>query len=190
MQIWSLLFISFLSGTALSRGLTPDGFQVVPRSELNSLSERTEVRIDTRSPEPADDHRLVARARIDRYTKIARDQTLNLASGEEIWVDSVGMSYNAPIQPYSVEISRDLDSLGDQVANDPSPEGSKTRESARGNFVVRWHTFTGPKVVLTTPEAQALIHATYREMADSRAGFGDVRFSSSKSSFTIQITVA
>ncbi|KAI2634734.1 hypothetical protein GGS26DRAFT_604959 [Hypomontagnella submonticulosa] len=191
MQIWGLLFVSFLSGSALSRALAPEGFQVVPKSDLTSLSERSEAaRIDARSPEPADDHRLVARARIDRYTKIAKGQTLTLASGEEITVDSVGLTYSSPVRPYSAEISRDLDSLGEQVANDPNPSGSRTREGARGNFIVRWHTFTGPRVALTTTEAQAIIHAIYRDMADELAGFSDIRFSSSRSTFTFQITVA
>ncbi|OTA95401.1 hypothetical protein M434DRAFT_393789, partial [Hypoxylon sp. CO27-5] len=190
MQFWSVLFVTFLSGSALGRAIAPESLQPAVRADSDSISALSEPEIDARGIEPAEEgHHLVARARVDRYTKIAKGDTLKLANGAEIKVDSVTGTFGTPIPALSLEIGRDLDSLGDQVAHDTDTVGSRTKESQRGSIIVRWNTIRGPRIVFTTTEVQAIIFAIYRWMVDENAGFADVRLSTIHSIISFQITV-
>ncbi|KAI0109386.1 hypothetical protein F4776DRAFT_642569 [Hypoxylon sp. NC0597] len=191
MQLWNVLLVTFLSGSALSRAIAPESLQPAARADSDSISARSEPEFDARGIEPAEEgNHLVARDRLDRYSAVAKGDTLNLANGAEIKVDDIRASYTTPIPSLTIEIGRDLDSLGDQIAHDTATSGSRTKESQRGSIIVRWHTVSGPRIVFTTPEVQAIIFAAYRWMADNNAGFVDVRMSTVHSVISFQITVS
>ncbi|KAI1403171.1 hypothetical protein F4819DRAFT_506844 [Hypoxylon fuscum] len=182
MQIWNLLLVSFLGGSALGRAVAPDN--------SDSISVRSEAVLDGRDVEPAVVDGLEKRAgRIDRWSPIAQEMSLPLASHDEIHVDTVTWQYTHPVLPLDPSISRDLDSLGDQMANDPDTIGSRMKDALGGSIILKWHTFTGPRVVLTTTEAQAIIYGFYRQMLQHQAGWCDVRLSTSRSSMTVQISI-
>lgn len=110
----------------------------------------------------------------------------NILLKEEVITDS---SVAVAVPQLTAEISRDLDTVGVMVADDAATEGSRVKESPRGNIIVRWYTYTGPKVELTSTEAQAIIFAIYRHMAKTQAGFCRVNLSTSHSSIAYQVTV-
>jgi hypothetical protein len=83
MQIWGLLLILLFSGSVVSRSL--DGWQLVARADIDPISAR-DIKATMVETLPKVGKRA---GRIDRWTEIEKEQSLPLASNEEITVDEV-----------------------------------------------------------------------------------------------------